>query len=193
MKVTIDARFGNKVESELAEQEQKETIQKTAKKEGHTQPKKAWIFIRYSVPIADEMRERLSKEAQSIAKEHGYDIKGETVFIGSLPQAIDELKRQMKMNPPMYGADAIVLPVEDKIMRVYDQAKELYDEMKAKEIVLLLKDCWEEVFDPTTLTGLYRKKAYERSKRLAEFLEEPLEEPQEELDEQAKPTMGGIL
>ena len=43
------------------------------------------------------------------------------------------------------------------------------------------------------MTGLYRKKAYERSKRLAEFLEEPLEEPQEELDEQAEPTMGGIL
>ena len=58
--------------------------------------KKAWIFIRYSVPIADEMRERLSKDAQIIAEEHGYDVKGETVFIGSLPQVIDELKGLMK-------------------------------------------------------------------------------------------------
>ena len=211
MKVAMYARFGNKVESKLTEQEQKEAMQRIAEEMHHIQPrsepmpsleelkakegevmtlpkKKAWIFIRYSVPIQDEMRERLSKDSRKIAEEHGYDVKGETVFIGSLPQAIDELKGFMKMNPPMYGADAVVLPVEDKILRVYDQAKELYDEMKSKGIVLLLGDHWEEVFDPTTSTALSRKTAYEKSKKLLDFLEDP----QEELSEKSGPTMGGM-
>lgn len=83
IKVAVYARFGNKEQLELTEQEQREEMQRMAEKEGYLiAQKKAWLLVRSSIPMSDEEKQIKFNELKLFAKDKGYVVVGETFVEG---------------------------------------------------------------------------------------------------------------
>ena len=151
MKTAIYMRVGNKEQLNSPNQENRIPTPEELAADGYevlTLPKKkAWLYIRHSVPMNDTLQAKAIADLESFAKEIGYEVIGSTVLIGSQQESIAELTRYVNTEPPAQGADAILIQNSTAISRKYDEVKEIYDAISDKGVDLLFRDGGEEMFE----------------------------------------------
>ena len=156
MKIVTYMRVGNKNQLTPTGQENRIPTPEELAADGHnviTLPeKKAWLYIRHSVPISDMLQAKAIAELDAFAKEMGYEVIGKTVLIGSQQESIEELTRFVNTEPPAQGADAILIQNSTAISRKYDEVKEIFDAISDKGVKLLFRDGGDEMFDDETPT-----------------------------------------
>lgn len=156
MKTAIYMRIGNKDQLTPKDQENSIPTLEELVAEGHnvvTLPdKKAWLYIRHSVPMSDTLQAKAIAELDAFAKEMGYGVIGKTVLIGSQQESIEELTRFVSTEPPAQGADAILIQNSTAISRQYDEVKEIYDAISDRGVKLLFRDGGEEMFEDESPT-----------------------------------------
>lgn len=150
MKIAAYMRVGSKKQLVPTGQENRIPTPEELAAEGYeviTLPKKkAWLYIRHSVPMSDTLQTKAIAELESFAKEMGYAVIGSTVLIGSQQESIAELTRFINTDPPAQGADAILIQNNTAISRKYDEVKDIYDAISDKGVELLFRDGGEEMF-----------------------------------------------
>lgn len=160
MKTAIYMRVGNKEQLKSTGQENRIPTPEELATEGYevlTLPKKkAWLYIRHSVPMSETLQTKAIADLESFAKEMGYEVIGSTVLIGSQQESIAELTRFVNTEPPAQGADAILIQNSTAISRKYDEVKDIYDAISDKGAELHFRDGGEELFEdeaPTMSMG----------------------------------------
>ena len=156
MKTAIYMRVGNKEQLNPPSHENRIPTPEELAAEGYevlTLPKKkAWLYIRHSVPMSETLQANAIADLETFAKEMEYEVIGSTVLIGSQQESIAELTRFVNTDPPAQGADAILIQNSTAISRKYDEVKEIYDAISDKGVTLLFRDGGEEMFEDETPT-----------------------------------------
>ena len=160
MKTAIYMRVGNKEQLKSTGHENRIPTPEELAAEGYevlTLPKKkAWLYIRHSVPMSEILQTKAIADLESFAKEMGYEVIGSTVLIGSQQESIAELTRFVNSEPPAQGADSIFVQNSTAISRKYDEVKDIYDAISDKGVALHFRDGGEELFEdeaPTMSMG----------------------------------------
>ena len=137
MKVTIDASSGKQEQVELTEQEQKEIMEK----EGHTQPKKAWLLRLAPVKLYRDAVIIKTGMLKRFVEMQGYEVIGETE-VSRRGKAVEKtIEKLLKTEPPVNGADVLYIKGMKLItLDGYKKALELYDKVTAKGIEFLSAD-----------------------------------------------------
>ena len=141
MKVAIDASFGKQEQVELTEQKQKEIMEKEAEKEGHTQPKKAWLLRLAPVKLYRDAVIIKTGMLKRFVEMQGYEVIGETE-VSRRGKAVEKtIEKLLKTEPPVNGADVLYIKGMKLItLDGYKKALELYDKVTAKGIEFLSAD-----------------------------------------------------
>ena len=151
MKTAIYMRVRNKEQLKSTGQENRIPTPEELAAEGYevlTLPKKkAWLYIRHSVPMSETLQTKAIADLESFAKEMGYEVIGSTVLIGSQQESIAELTRFVNTESPAQGADAIIIQNSTAISRKYDEVKDIYDTISDKGVALHFRDGGEELFE----------------------------------------------
>lgn len=204
MKVAIYARFGNKVESKLTEQEQKEAMQRIAEKSHHIQPrvepipspeelktkgyevmtlpkKKAWLFMRTSKGMSNGERTARLDILRQNAKEHGYDIVGETVIVGNSRQAKMDLKHLLEYYLKDKPADTVFMRGLRDMSFKFGEIAEMCNMIKNAGLELKTADGSDQALDTNTEHGMKWRGMFAFIAKLQD--DESMKQPEGEKDE----------
>ncbi len=164
MKVAIYARFGNKVEPILTEEEQRETMQRLAEEtpqiEPRTEPipspeehkakgsevitlpkKKAWLLFLAPVKLYKESEIIKTDFLKRFVEEQGYEVVGESEVSRKGKEVEETIERLLESEPPVNGADVLYIKGMKLItLDGYKKCLELYDKVTAKGIEFLSAD-----------------------------------------------------
>ena len=207
MKIAIYARFGNKEESKLTEQEQKEEMQRISEEMHHIQPrsepmpsldelkdkgcevvtlpkKKAWLLVRSSIPLEESVIKDRFNELKSYAAENGYEVVGETFVKGRWKQVYKKLRTLFLGGKKKNEANVLLTHDVRALGRDLSLIFKLRDELQEKGVQIKGMDDFEKrmVYPQTDLD-----KSFSHALKLIKNQEET-----EDLAEQPGPTMGGM-
>lgn len=215
-KIAAYMRVGNKEQLELTEQEQKDMMEKTAKKmkctlmppitpiptpeelkaEGYeviTLPKKkAWLYMRSSSGIPDSERNVRMDILQSQAEQRGYEVVGGTVITGASYKSKPAIQGLINKELKEAGADVVFIRgIRDFSFRVAETI-EIYDMLAAEGYEVESVDGSAQAFTAETENGMKWRDIFLNMAQGYNAEQIATDEEQDEgQDESPTQTMGG--